>query len=325
MLTTTINSAASGPRYGRRAGRRHDRHVDRGNQSRGVTTTYYWTYEYTQQGLGTYLGATPKQSLPPGSSWQQIQTPLSGLRPGTTYDSVTLMTSSSAGSDNATLQGGFTTTEHPRLRIVLSRGWFITGEPFPITVQASGTYDSLRSARIWVAKYPFKAWYAANADPVPTFTGNRVTLQPCNTISTYACPWLDRNFIIRAQLGPAFSATRFVYVLPKLLVTATRENNGYSPWVDVVASALVHQGSARYAHPLVYFYTAPPLQDTYRRVAVARLQVGVRSGIYGTQLRARARVHLTTAADFEACVRRRIVVDMGPRFIAHWCGRRVIR
>jgi hypothetical protein len=80
----------------------------------------------------------------------------------------------------------------------------------------------------------------------------------------------------------------------------------------------------RYPAPLAYFYVARSSRGPYTRVRAARFRVAVRSGIYGTQLHATARIYSPGAVYLVACLRHRLVTDMGLAFTDARCGQRSV-
>jgi hypothetical protein len=285
----------------------------------GLTTTYSWGYQSTD-GYGTFFALPNSYTLPAGSSWVPIQTPFK-LSAGFMYSSLTLSVSNADGRAETIWPASFATPEHPLPRLVLRHDWVIFGDPFPVTVRVSGTFNTLTALKFYVSKYPFRRWRAADAGLLTgRGTPTSITAQPCFTVPNYQCTDLDRNFKLKATLGPGTTRTRLIYVLPYLTFLTKRENYGNSPWLDLTVSALVHR-MRRYPHQRVYFYAASSRSGPYRRIGSARFRVGVRSGIYGTQLRATFRVYSTRAAYLVACFRHRLVRDMGPSFNDTRCGR----
>lgn len=287
----------------------------------GLATTYDWGYEYST-GYGTYEAPRHEYKLPASSGWVRIRTTVR-VHPGSRYDSLTLNVSNQDGSIQADWPGAFTTPEHPRPRLMLRRDWLTFGKPFPVKVRVFGTYNSLQAVRFHVAKPPSWRWRVADGDSARRYRANSVTTQPCFSGQNYQCAGLDRNFKLRATLGPGRSQTRLIYVLPYLVLTAQRENYGSSPWIDVTYSALVHR-MRRYPHQLAYFYMSSSRHGRFTRVGAARFRVAVRSGVYGTQLHAKVRIYDRHPVYFRACFRHRLVADMGPRFTARGCGQRSI-
>lgn len=281
----------------------------------GLATTYRWSYSY--DGL---LTGTEEQSLPAGTTTVPVRLPVSGLRPGTTYQLWLTAWNAKGTTDDQEMPVEFATPEHPRLRLLVRRSYFVFGQPYQVTVKASGTYDSLASVRLYVAKYPYRHWREADGDPAPRYHGHSVTLQPCFTVRILGCADPDRNFKIRAVLGPATSNTRRIDVLPSLALTTQREQDGASPWVDATLYALVHEMKGHYPTARVFFYTASTRRGPFTRVGSARLHVAHRSGIAGTQLAALLRIRSPAAVVVRACLRRRLVSDMGTLFLARWCG-----
>jgi hypothetical protein len=281
----------------------------------GLTTTYSWGYSSTD-GYETTLAPANSYTLPAGSSWVPINTHFR-LLPGHTYYSLTLTVSNADGETQSIWPKSFTTTEHPRLRLVLRRRWVTYGQPFAATVRASGTFNTVAAIKFHVAKFPFRKWRLADADPSPRRTRNRVTAQPCFSVPIDQCTDLDRNFKIRATLGSARTPGRLVYVLPYLVLSTKLENDGTS---DLILSALVHR-MRRYPRQRVYFYAASSRSGPYTRIGSARFRPAVYSGIYGTQLHATLRIRPTRRLYLKACFRHRLVRDMGPRFTDTRCGR----
>lgn len=287
-----------------------------------LSTTYRWVYTTPSQGL--YGDSTAQQTLPPASTPQAIRTVVDRLIPGRTY-SLTLIATNADGTTQATLQNAFTTGEHPSLQFEIRRPQFAIGDPYLISVHLGGTYDSPSSLRLYVAKSPFRKWVDASADGPPTINGSNVTVQPCNRLATYGCPWLDRNFKIQARLGPAGSSVKLIYVVPKLTLVVRRENAGSSPWLDATLAALVHPLPGRYPSPQVFFYVTRTRKGPLRRFGVTRFRVAAREGIYGTELHATARLYTKTVVRIVACFRHRLVRDMGAEFTNSKCGQPVVR
>ncbi len=286
----------------------------------GLATTYRWSYSY--DGL---LAATGEQSLPAGTTPVSVRLPVSGLRPGTTYQLWLTAWNAKGTTDDQETPAEFTTPEHPRLRLTVRRPYFFIGQTYQVTVKASGTYNSLTSVHLYVAKYPYRHWQKADGDTAPRYHGHSVTLEPCTTIGIVACVGLERNFKIRAVLGPATSNTRRIDVLPSLLLTTQREQYGESPWVDATLSAVVHEMKGHYPAARVFFYSASTRRGPFTRVGSARFHVAHRSGIYGTQLAALLRIRSPAAIVVRACLRRQLVSDMGAPFLARWCGGETLR
>jgi hypothetical protein len=284
----------------------------------GLATTYSWGYMYSD-GYGTFLPFSHDYTLPAGSSSVQIQTN-EKLKPGSEYSSLVLNVSNADGSTQANWLPTFTTPEHPRLQLQLRREVTTIGSTFPVKVRVSGTYSSVAAVKFYVSPSPFRRWLEADGDVAPIDSRDTVTAQPCVPKSGLPCRGPDRNYRLKATLGPGTSRTRLIYVLPAVGLTSVREKYGYSPWLDVTFAATVH-AMRRYPRALVYFYASGSRRGPLIRVGSSRFRVALRMGYYGTQLDAKLRVYSRTAVYLYACYRHRLVSDMGPRYTLAKCGR----
>jgi hypothetical protein len=120
-------------------------------------------------------------------------------------------------------------------------------------------------------------------------------------------------------MGPGRSATRLIYVVPKVFLSTLRENSGYSPWLDASFTAVVHRVRGRYPSPLVFFYVKGPGSSQYSRVAMTPFHFDSRQ-YQNALLKATARIYSPGQVSIIACFRHRLMPDMGPPFTLGACG-----
>lgn len=281
----------------------------------GAATSYHWVYA---DASGRYLGnATPTQTLPAGYSNQSISTPISGLRPGVSY-TITLYASNSQGDVSTTRQSAFRTTSHPILSLAVSRRAIVIAKPFQVTVRVRGAYDPYGSVQIYIAKAPYRHWVKSGESGIQR--DGRLTVDPCPAFSQLdgGCPWLDRNFEVRAQMGSARSRVVRVYVYPYIVLITKRENYNASAFLDLTYSAIVHRTKGRYPDELVYFYSRPGRRGPFTRIATARLHP--HRSYDSEQLLATARIFKPGSVYTLACIRHQLFRDMGRTYTNRRCG-----
>jgi hypothetical protein len=280
----------------------------------GATTTYHWVYA---DASGNYLGeATPVATLSSGSSPQPVSTSITGLRPGVSY-TITLYASNSQGDRSAALPAAFTTVAHPVLSVTVSATSIDIAQAFQVFVRRTGSYDPYGPVYVYIAKSPFHHW--VNVGEATAFSHGRLAVYPCPAGYQYdgGCPWLDRNFEVRAQMGASSSPSRLVYVYPSFFYQAEREDYNSSPYLDLTYTANVHRADG-YPDPLVYFYDGPARNGPFTRVATRRFRH--RRDYGGEQLIASARISNPGAGYSFACIKRQLFRDMGRSFSDPKCG-----
>jgi len=281
----------------------------------GAATTYHWDYA---DASGEYLGeATPTEMLPAASAPVPISASIAGLRPGVSY-TITLYASNSAGDVDATQASAFTTVAHPVLSVTVSATSINLGQAFHVVVTRGGSYDPEGAVYVYVAKSPYRKW--VNAGQATPSSRGKLAVYPCPAPYQYdgGCPWLDRNFKVRAQMGASSSPARMVYVYPSFYFQAEREDYDSSPYLDLTYTANVHRTDGRYPDPLAYFYESPARNGPFTRVAIRRFRH--RREYDSEQLFATARISNPGAVYTIACIRRRLFADMGRSFFDPKCG-----
>jgi hypothetical protein len=285
----------------------------------GLTTSYSWGYMINTYG-GTFEPLPHNYVLGPSSSPVQIQTRIK-LMPGAEYSQLVLSAVNADGNTQAHWQPTFRTPEHPRLKLVLRTNYTNFGTGPPVTARVSGTYNSLAALKFYIAPYPFTRWREADGGEMArTYGHSSVMAHPCLTDVVLTCGGMERNFKLKATLGPGTSPTRLIYVFPNYFVSSEREKDGDSPWIDVTFSATVH-AMHRYPRQRVYFYASPSRRGPYSRIGSARFHVAARSGDEGTTLHATVRVNSPRSVYLLGCIKHQLVSDMGHPFNNRKCGR----
>lgn len=284
----------------------------------GAATTYSWTVANT---VTDDEWTTPVRSLAASSSPQAVSTPIERLTPGVTY-SVELQASNAHGdTDTLGQKSTFTLKTHPILALRLPRHAIVFEQTLVAHVRVSGAYDPYGMAEVQVDKYPFHRWVNAGGARIGPRGG--VTVTVCGSDEFDAnCTLLDRNSLIRARIGNRHSRAQFVYVYPEIAFSTVREDDGYSPYLDLTYSAFVH-ASHRYPRGPVYFYEGASRHGPLTLVAAERLRA--LPDPPGEQLRAEARIDHPAAGVSYACTRKSLFLSMGEPFIYPACGSRVLR
>jgi hypothetical protein len=278
----------------------------------GAATTYYFVVTNVS---GNYLGqGTPTRDLAAGYSAEAVSGQVK-VDPGESYK-FTLEATNSAGNASVAGTQPVTMPTHPKFTIKLSARAIKLGGAFTILIGEGGTFDPIRPIDSYVAKAPYRRW-------VNTGTGqldgrNRILVYPCPRLPQNDCAWLDRNFEIRADQGRYHSRGVEVYVYPSTFLDVVRENNNYSPYLDLTYLANVHRQKPPYPHPVVYFYGRSTAHGPFRRIGAVRMHA--RREYAAEQLVAKLRYYDKGSLYSLSCVRHQLVRDMGVPFTNRKCG-----
>lgn len=278
----------------------------------GAATTYYFLVTDVS---GSYLGQpTPTESLAAGDSAEAVSRRVK-VEPGETYK-VVLDAMNSAGSSSAAGAQPVTIPTHPKFTIKLSARAIKIGGEFSIVIHEGGVFDPYRPVDSYVAKAPYRRWFNTGTGQLDG--RNRIQVYPCPGQPQNGCAWLDRNFEIRAGQGTHHSRAEQVYLYPLTSLTVVRENDNYSPYLDLTYTALVHRQKPPYPHPVVYFYGRATAHGALRRIGAVRIHA--RSEYPDAELIAKLRYRDTGSLYSFACVRHQLVRDMGVPFTNRFCG-----
>jgi hypothetical protein len=210
---------------------------------------------------------------------------------------------------------------------VTGRAFVISHDHLSASVSVIGTPGAGEIVELQASKAPYRSWTAIQTVGEPAGWSGRITLPVCGfDESEPACGELDRNFKLRAALGPSHTQAILIRVYPRLTLDVTREDVNRSPYVFLSMAALVHP-MKHYPTGPAYFYTSPSRTGPYTLVAIRRFHyggpafVGLGTATTEALLQANAQVYNTTAFFPFSCVRHQLVKDMGKPFDYRNCGR----
>jgi hypothetical protein len=249
---------------------------------------------------------------------QSVSTTVTALQPGTAYD-VQLQATSSAGPVSAA--ASLTTPQNAHVTLAAPHPGSVPLGMLKVTAagRVTGVFSRYAPLQLEVATAPFTTWRVIDG-VVPRADGS-AALSACPDRSTQnACPWMQRNFALRAVDGNARSMVRHVSVDPLVDLSVSRERNGASPWLDATLAASVHALHGHFRSQPVYFYEAPSARGPYTLVHAGHFRVQDQTTLVAT-----ARIHQPAAGSTVACYKRRLLPDMGFPGARRGCGARTLR
>lgn len=296
----------------------------------GAQTTYSWIAE-DHANHAPEIKTTPV-TLPAGQGSVTVSGQLTGLQPGTDYD-LALLASNNYGSSNHWTYNALSTPQRVRITVHTnaSRSVRIGDSKLQVWAHLAGEFSRYEPVQLYVAPAPFHHWYLANnfGGRPGRYDNARTALCLDQYILYLNCRWTMQNFKLRIRDGSAYSKPLLEYAEPGISSSSVRENNGYSPWIDVRISAYVHYVHHDFHTQPVYFYEGRSRRGPFRLRAVGhfRLRDNTKSGIeWGSaELVASARLNMRFTGYTYECFRHQLLPDMGKPFLAKWCGRRTLK
>jgi hypothetical protein len=289
----------------------------------GLATTYHFAY-----GRGNYATVLASAQLAAGYSDQQVSVTVTGLSPLTSYD-IELVATNQAGtmSDAGTFETKI--PAKPALKIArahITPHRIVWGESVRIS---TSVYDGVAT---WLNYYDSPLVYVASnltwedfppRKPYLLGGGPEADLNKGGRVAFTVAP--DHNVALRVGLRDTEGTYRTlsppvrVIVFPKISVTADRPFSDQR-YVLLAYIADVHVLPRSYKPPNVYFYTGPTDHGPWtlrggRRAHTTQLTNEE------SEIAASTRYIDLHGAYTIACVRHRLVRDMGTPFSAPSCGR----
>jgi hypothetical protein len=290
--------------------------------SSGLPTQYHFQYTPVKQ-PGSVPKVTPTVSTPAGSLSVRATASVKGLVPNTKY-AVNLVATNTLGTTTGQTST-FSTLIEPGLPVSLAPGknGITIGQSVKLSARVKGK-DSFEAAGLMQTAFaPFRHYTDADTAYVSRSGRLRYTERP------------DRNTRFRVEMtglqgpfgGPVnqirkrtFSFPVTVFVDPAVQLSVARSSHD-KRFVNVTFSAKVHPLGTHFNGELVYFYSGSQPGGPFTRFAAVQLRRGGKVAHSPDMfVSATASLLNTSKVYFDACVRSRILPDMGEPFTDKSCG-----